>query len=484
MAIGKLLGVCVSIALPLSFGAASAGAELDVDALAKAYKAYDQTRRDGKGYSENPDSGNLGWGEGSVIHSYALMWEATEDAYWLEKIREHFHAIMATASDPDGDGYLSWRTKSYSCAVAHAERLLNVSDARIEPAVQKNTSGKESAKCTGQTFLIEFPNGADRYRIVNATGRKPVVADAAYKSGDPIKAIEPFTLRITGQAHQGDRFMVRTHAPQGIEYTVHQGMFVYPVALFIREAKARPELRAQFGADADTFLKFINKHVFEKNEQDWLDMGELGGGYRFEPKVTDRFPNRIMPHNQYGALTRAWLVLRDVEGAQPLMGKRAEQMIRYFHKHLELDEKNDAYRWSYWDWTEHGKKGHSGYEDTSHGHIDVSLAVLAARTGVIFTDKDMGRIANTWLKVMWNQDEDLPKMASGTDGRKPHKFSPLLADWSNLSQWDRKVYDLALKDFLAKKEKERHRWAPTMLVCAKRAGVQLPGLVRDRSRSE
>jgi hypothetical protein len=249
-------------------------------------------------------------------------------------------------------------------------------------------------------------------------------------------------------------------------------MFVFPTALFIEAVKTRTELQERFGADAEKFLAFINKHVFEKNEQDWLDMGDLGGGYRFEPRITDRFPNRIMPHNQFAALARAWLVLKDLEGAHPLMARRAEQMVRYFHSHLELDEEKNAYRWHYWDWVDYGQPGNSGYEDTSHASLTMSLAVVAARRGVIFADEDMVRIANTWLKLMWNQDEEKPMMAAAVDGREPHNVPALAARWSELSQWDRKVYDLALKTFLAQSQEQQARFAPVILLSAKRAGIE------------
>lgn len=463
--------LCIA-SIVLVTSANSASAQFDVPKLAEAYKAYDLTRNEGKGFSESADSGTLGWGEGAVIQSYAQMWEATEDAYWLNKIREHFQQIMASASDPDGDGFLSWNTKTYSCAVARAERLHNVSKADITPAHQKNKNGKAAAKCTGHTYIIEFHTGPDHYRILDWDTREVFAASVAYKDGAAITQIAPFRFTISGRPHQGDRFMVRTIAPEPIEFTVHQGMFVYPAALFVEAVKTRPELQERFGADAERFLVFINKHVFEKNEQDWLDMGELGGGYRFEPKQTDRYPNRIMPHNQFAALARAWLVLKDLEGAHPLMRQRAEQMVRYFHSHLELDEENNAYRWHYWDWIEYGQPDHSGYEDTSHASLTMSLAVVAARRGVIFTEEDMTRIANTWLKVMWNGDEEKPMMAAAVDGHAPYKFSPLAARWSELSQWDRKVYDLALKTFLSQSEEQQARSAPVMLLCAKRAGIE------------
>ena len=458
-------------AIILFVNADPAPGQIDVAKLNEAYKAHDMARNEGKGDSESADSGKLGWAEGSVIQSYAQMWEATEDAYWLGKISEHFQRIMAAASDPDGDGFLSWNTKTYSCAVARAERLHNVSEAEIEPAHQKNMTGKAAAKCTGHTYIIEFHSGPGQFRIIDWDTRQSVSEEIAYKDGAAIGQIEPFRFKINGRPHQGDRFMIRTFAPEPIEFTVHQGMFVYPVAIFIEAVKTRPELRERFGADAEKFLTFINRHVFEKNEQDWLDMGELGGGYRFEPKLSDRYPNRIMPHNQFAALGRAWLVLKDLDGAHPLTAQRAERMVRYFHRHLELDEENDAYRWHYWDWIEYGQPDHSGYEDTSHAGLTMSLAVVAARRGVIFTDVDMKRIANTWLKLMWNQDPEKPLMAAGVDGREPCKFSPLLARWSELSEWDRKVYDLALKEFLSRNEAQRAASAPVMLLSAKRAGV-------------
>ena len=401
------------------------------------------------------------------------MWEVTEDPYWLAKIRDHFNCIVQHASDPDADGYLTWKTKEYSCAVAYAERLLNVSDAQINPNTQKNSDGRAAARCSGHTYLIEFPSGPDRFRIVDRGARRVVADGLLYREGVTIAQIEPFRFTLTGRPHQGDRFLVRTIGPEALPYTVHQGMFAYPVAEFVEAVKKRPEFRTRFGADADRFLAFILKNLFEKNERDWLDLGDTGG-YRFQPQLTDRFPNRIMPHNQYAALARAWLVLKDLDCVPALVGRRAEQMARLFHRSLELDSKRDAYRWYYWDWIEFGKPAHSGYEDTSHASINVSLAVEAARRQVVFQDQDLRRIANTWLRVMCNGDDKSPRMSAFVDGQGVHRFSPLSSRWTELSQWDRKVYDLALAAFLSLPSRQRARSIPTMLLCAKRAGV-LPG---------
>ncbi|MGI5820377.1 MAG: hypothetical protein ACOX9R_19995 [Armatimonadota bacterium] len=448
---------------------ASCVAQLDVGALAEAYTQHDLARNEGRGNSDNPDSGALGWGEGAILDDYMALWQTTGDRHWLGKVRDHFERIMGNASDPDGDGYLSWQTTGYSTGVAWTERLHNVSDAIIEPTYQQNRTRGEFEKATGHTYLIEFHEGPEQFRITDWTTRE-IVADAiTYESGEAITLIEPFRVTISGETHQGDRFRVRTVAPEPLEFTVHQGMFLHPVALFIEAVRNDPDLQPSFGGDADRFLAFINTHVFEKNERDWLDMGEMGGAYRFEPKVTDRFPNRIMPHNQYAALARAWLVLGDLEGAHPLMSERAEQMVRFFRTHLLLDEENDAWRWRYWDWVEFGEPGHSGWEDTSHAHIDVSFAIEAARRGVIFTDEDMQRLANTWLEVMWNGDEEKPLFANRVAEDETFNKSPLTRDWCLLSQWDVRAYELALTAYTAAGQPAVS--APVMLLCAQRAGA-------------
>ena len=97
--------------------AVAAQADLDVAGLAEAFKARDMAANEGKGFSESADSGTLGWSQGSIMMSYGHLWEATEDPYWLGRISENFKRIMNSASDPEGDGFLS-RTASPLCRMA------------------------------------------------------------------------------------------------------------------------------------------------------------------------------------------------------------------------------------------------------------------------------------------------------------------------------------------------------------------------------
>lgn len=445
-------------------------AQLDTATLSEAYRAYDLDRNQGLVCAEATDSAVLAWQEGGILKSYIDMWEVTGDSYWLGRVAEHFELIAADATDPDGDGYLGWQTAEYSSAIAYAHRLHNVSAAEIGPAEQKVKVHERLRDCTGHTYLIEFQAGPEQLRIRDWDTQEIILDAMVYDpAGTTIDQIVPFTFTLTGQTHQGDRFMVRTVAPQAVEHIAHEGMIAYPVARFIEAVRATPALKAEYGPQADAFLAFITRNLFEKNERHWVSMDELGGAYRAGPWPTDRAPNSMLPHNQYLSLGRAWLVLGSLPGANPAIGERARQMASLFHSLLMLDDASNAYLWHYMDWVDDGESLQTGAEDTMHGHIGIGFAVEAARRGIVFSDEDMRRLANTWLRLMWNQDAEEPRMAGRVDGSEPGKHRALLTSWAELSQWDPQVHTLATSAWAELDPAQQARWAPTMLLCGTRA---------------
>lgn len=420
---------------------------LDVAKLAEEFKAWDQSKFEGKGRSDSKDSGDLAWGEAAYLRAYSDLWLVTKDTYWLTKIEDHFSRMIGNASDPDGDGYLGWLTATYSAAVYWAQPLCNMGTGAIEPAFGSITSTEPIRQVTGHVYVIEFTDEAT-FAVTDQTIRKLVVDKQPYKDGAVIAAVPGCKVTIKGMPRTGDRFMVRTMQPEPTEFVVHEGMVAYPVAVFVEAVAMDEKLKGQFGSSADKFLQFMNRNFLQKHERDWVDLPDGAGAYRFADLITDRFPNRVMPHNQYLALARAFLVLKDVPGADPLMGKRAEQMARFFRR--SLVEQDAAWTWYYWDWVEAGEAGHSGFEDTSHGHIDIGFAIEAARRGVVFTDDDMKRFTRTVLDLMWNQSETDPKLGP-TCAARGDKFGLVFADWIELCQWDRKILGLALQTPAGKK---------------------------------
>ena len=294
--------LCLLTILAL-IGVTTVHAQLDKAKLAEEYKAWDLSKNGGLGASEATDSGTLGWSESSYLRGYSNMWLAGGDTYWLAKIQDHFTRIMGSATDPDGDGFLGWQTATYSAAVYWCQPLLNRGTGTIDPPFFSEKNAKAIEQVTGHNYVINFVDAAT-YRVQDQSTRQWVSEALTYKSGEVITAVPGCKVRISGEARTGDRFMVRTLRPEPTEYAVHEGMLAYPVSVFIEAVAKDPKLREQFGASADSFLQFINLNFLQKHEQDWVEYEDGSGAWRFADLITDRFPNRIMPHNQYLALAR------------------------------------------------------------------------------------------------------------------------------------------------------------------------------------
>ncbi len=66
------------------------------------------------GWSTDPDSGVLAWGESHLLRAYLDMYEATSDAKYLDTFVVHVNNMIANLDDPDDDGYLGWCSPFYS----------------------------------------------------------------------------------------------------------------------------------------------------------------------------------------------------------------------------------------------------------------------------------------------------------------------------------------------------------------------------------
>jgi len=192
------------------------------------------------------------------------------------------------------------------------------------------------------------------------------------------------------------------------------------------------------------------------HEEAWLDLGRGAGAYRFTSHPWERYPNRVLPHNQYLAMARAYLVLTGVS-RRKIFRERGDAMLRSFRRCLRRE--GAAYEWHYWDWVEEGQADHSAVEDTSHGNIDVGAAVEACRRGVVFEPADLRRLAHTFLDRMWNGSLTEPQIAGGVD-RHPGD-AQTIKGWIDLCEWNPKVWDVlwALFERLGRPPRD----APTML---------------------
>ena len=410
-------------------------APFDCDELVERYAAYDRSQNKGKGQSDDPDSGSLGWGESGFLDGYIKLYESTGDSGWLERIVDHFDRMIAARQDHFADGHATWVTPTYSVALVRTGSMHNRGTARITPEEDRVWVIRGGDMARDTLRVVEILPG--RRYAVQEYGTRRELAGGRFRPGSALDGFAPFKISIQGAARAGDRFWVQVFAGEPLEYIVHQGMFLHPVSRFVEHALKNAELNAKFGDSARAYLRLIGKQVADKHERDWVNSSPASGGYRFSPWMTERFPNRIMPHNQYLSLARAYLSLQSVS-RKTLFADRAQRMAKNFKRHLWKTGR--AYTWYYWDWNEAGTHGHSAIEDTSHGRIDIGFAVDACRRGVVFNNADMKRFAHTLLDQMWNGSVDDPVIGGRVD-RKEGDSTPC-ADWIDLCQWHPRVWDV------------------------------------------
>jgi hypothetical protein len=421
--------------------------------LIEKFVAFDVSQNGGRGSSDSPDSAALGWGEGYVLDAYLKMYRVTGDSKWLTKIVEHFDRIIANMTDHDGDGIPGWHTDSYSVAEVRTYPLYNRGTARITPEMQRITDSVPAHAAKAGEYVVEFST-LGRYAVRNLSNFQ-ILHSGTFASGAIIEGIPGVSVAISGAPEPGDKFRIESRGVDQIEYAVHEGMVLYPIAQFIEIALRDPTQRTCYETKARAYLKLIEDRILRKQERYWLDMTDRGGGYRFTENRSEQYPNRLLPHNQYLALGRVWLVLKDLSD-NPLYLDRAIRMATYFKQNLRRT--GDAYTWNYWDWIEGGMEGHSRTEDTSHGHIDVSFAVEAWNRGVVFIDQDMRRLTRTLLDQMWNGSMQDPNVGAQVDSKVGS--SATFIGWADLCAYDPKVFDLMW--VLYRKNGEPALYAPTL----------------------
>jgi len=360
----------------------------------------DRNFRNGIGNSDKTASGNLGWGESSWLMNYVMCYKAFKDTYWLDKIVDHFDRMTGNLSDPDGDGFLGWSSQRYSVSVVRVISRTNTEGLSIEPELSRVYINRGGEAVTGHRYSITFPR-PDLLEIRDETERK-VIATQEYKGKIILNGVPPkknkskvvlngipgSKFTISGETKPGARFELESVPGEKIEYQVHDGMITYPIAQFIEIVFNDPKLHAKYKEKADKYLAFLDKHIREKWESTWVELPNGGGAYVFTKHVTQRFPGGLLPHNQFLALARTFIVLKDVEGApnRDIYLEKATQMARYFKQYLRLE--GDAYVWNYWDPHPDIPTVRRYVEDTSHGTIDIGFVVEACNRNVVFTDDD------------------------------------------------------------------------------------------------
>jgi hypothetical protein len=300
----------------------------------------------------------------------------------------------------------------------------------VLPETQEIWAVDAVAKVTGHAYRLWFPRAG--HIVVHDLNTQKELPGSDLEPGKSTEFIPGLSLKLEGQPQAGDSFLVKTTAPKALDYVVHDGMVLTPIASFISLALHEPRL-ASYQPAARRYLEIIEGRLVHKWDPMWVDLKDNGGVYTAPDDPAQRFAGCALPHNQYLALARTFLTLHRAT-RKPWYYYRAAQMGRFFKANLRLVDSH--YEWNYWDPAiprdvDGTKMRHP--EDTSHGHIDVGFAVDAYEAGHVFTRNDTTRLARTLLH-MWNGSPDSPSFGRIV-GKKDGEFTAMV-DWVRLGAFD------------------------------------------------
>ncbi|MBI5014334.1 MAG: hypothetical protein HZB55_02435 [Deltaproteobacteria bacterium] len=403
----------------------------------RSFQLWDAANRDGKGFSDAKTGGDLGWGESAFLRNYVLCYTVTRDTYWLDKIVDHFDR-MKNAAAPDDQGFLGWRDARYSVGVVKVEPVGPTASLDVTPAVQRTWVGEGGEKVSGHDYLIEFTS--DTSLEVRDLTTTQAVGNHQHTGSTEIREVPAASFTIKGSGKKGAKFRVVTIAPKELQLQVLDGMISYPIGQFVAIALSDPSLARRYGEKAREYAAFIERNVFEKWERTWTTLSDGTGVYRFTDDPTQRFPGYGLPHNQYLALARTWLVLKDVPGLSHRadFADRATRMAQRFQS--KLRRRGQAYVWNYWDPLP-GEKVPDWVEDQSHATVDVSFALEAAERRIVFNEDDLRHFAATYSDVMWNGSLAHPRFGDRVD--TPGGETLVWTEWIGLGRVSNRVCDIA-----------------------------------------
>jgi hypothetical protein len=486
--LASLLSITV---LSIALAKGDMGDKLDVNEYVSRYRARDLARNNGTGNSTYTNSSSLAWGEGYILMDYVMLYHVTKDFYWLDKVTQHFDQMIygmtqdiprtdfrefsATEVDAlvsemiknvedidgiqrDDDGHPTWHVEYpgwYTDRYSVAYIILAGTDsetAKLLPASERISNIERAHQVSGHDYEIRFDD-ATHYTIRDfplAESREfKVIAESQPTLDERITGIPGASFKIEGTPKAGDIFVIETVKPKPLQYVVHDGMVLYPIAQFIEIVVKDGGLQERFGEKAGSYIGLIKEVFARKWERYWVELDDNAGAYEFTDSPTERAPGRLLPHNQYNALCRAYLVLQDRNVTDdPILREEANKMVRYFKSNLKPT--GNAWTWNYWDWGA-GEDEHSGPEDSSHASINVGTAIEAYHRGIQFGGQDMVRLARTLLDQMWNGSMESLNIGDRVNTDQGDRYFHG-RHWIELCEFDPKVWDVCLAWFKQKGE--------------------------------
>lgn len=440
-------------------------------------------------WEEQPDGSTLAWRESSLLRSLIHMYEATDDLKYLLELARRGDRLLSHRDDRRGvvDGSGKSRP-AWSMALKFVVAEGKLVDASGRSVLAVSSTPSSNNNLTVVEIITQKERNDDRFTIQVSNSyfkRSETFSDLSLDRADDrfIEKIvndpmSPYSARSGNYTEKSNLIRVKIlnpgiPVPQRITlesiplaYMGYIGIIYDPMLQFAEIVKANSKLKDLVPA-ADRFIRAAEESYADASERLWRNGPGKDEGYYLTCERGESFPadNVGAPFNFQARHVCAQLALYRLTGKAEYL-ERSEKMARMFKNRLKYDPDRDLYTWYYWfepmtttGWTPDDNlsinvkyfKGAANIEDSSHGVLDIGMIVAANRDGIVFSDTDVKRFANTLLINVLLPDRT--GVRRGVDGgpENPAYFNALNG-WLELSKANPEVYKAIRKAYFNRGE--------------------------------
>lgn len=386
-------------------------------------------------WEEKPDGSSLAWRESSVLRALIDLYEGTNDPKYLKEAAYRGDRLLSHRDDRRGvvDGSGKSRP-AWSMGLKYVVAEGQLTDASGKTVIKIVSTPSAYNDQTNVEVVIAKKGQPDRFTIktsndhykreetFNNLSLDP--ADERYIEkivNDPMSPYSTRPGKYTDKSNLIRVKVVNSAMPTRQEITLKSiplaymgyiGIIYEPLLRLAELVKSKPELK-DLTAAADRFVRAAEESYADATERLWRNGPNKDEGYYLTCERGESFPadNVGAPFNFLAKHVCAQLALHRLTGKKEYLEKSVK-MCNLFKNRLTYNAGSDLYVWNYWyepmttkGWTPEDNlsanvkyfKAAANVEDISHGTLDISMIVEANRAGIVFSDSDVKRFANTLL---------------------------------------------------------------------------------------